>query len=198
MKGALLTTPRLATFATTVIVSCAFSMLLTVGSSRASAQVSSKRYVDVTVTDPHGRLVTGLEQERFEIIENGVQRAVTAFSDTASPISLAIVSEEPLPTVDTLDPQDEVIQASSVSKALRQLAASKNFRKVIVITTATEHQAIPSGIQTLQVDRADLLKAVIALRNQYRIEFNSSVPSASVEVLLRQPVGLPRLELNWK
>jgi hypothetical protein len=103
-----------------------------------------------------------------------------------------------LPAVDPLGPEDELFQTLSVSNALRQLAASKNSRRVIVITTTTEHQAIPSGIQTLQVDRAGLLKAVIALRNEYRIGFDSSTPSASVEIVLKQPLGLPHLELNWK
>jgi hypothetical protein len=191
-------TPRLSAFAAAVTVACALPIVLTVGALRVSAQDSSKRHVDVTVTDPRGRFVTGLERERFEVIENGVRRAVSDFSDGGSPISVAIVSQEPLPAIGTLGPEDELIQTRSLANALRQLAASKNSRKAIVTTAATDLQTIPSDIQTLRTDPANLLKAMIELRNQYRLEFESAAPSGNVEVVLNPPIGLPRLEVNWK
>jgi len=193
-----LRTPRFAAFATAVIASATLPIVLTVGAPRVSAQISSKRHVDVTVTDPLHRFVTGLGQEHFELVENGVRRAITGFSSVDSPISLAIVSEEPLPGVGPLGPEDELIQTRSLSNALRQLSASKNSRKALVITTTTDIQAIPGGIQTLQIDRANVLKAVVEVRNQYRLEFESSSPSASVEVVLKPPRGLPPLQPNWK
>jgi hypothetical protein len=193
-----LRTPRLAAFATAVIVSATLPIVLTVGVSRVSAQVSSKRHVAVSVTDPLHRFVSGLKQEHFELAENGVRRAITDFSSVDSPISLAIVSEEPLTAAGTFGPEDELIQTRSLSDALRQLSASKNSRKALVITTATDTQAIPESIQTLQIDRANLLKAVVEVRNQYRLEFESSSPSASVEVVLKPPRGLPPLQPHWK
>jgi Ca-activated chloride channel homolog len=57
--------------------------------------------VDVTVTDPFGRFVTGLNQGNFEVIENGVGRTITSFRDAGSPIAVAVISEEPLPAVGT-------------------------------------------------------------------------------------------------
>jgi hypothetical protein len=194
----LLRTPRFAAFATAVIVSATLPIVLTVGASRVSAQVLSKRHVDVTVTDPLHRFVTGLKQEHFELVENGVRRAITDFSSVDSPISLAIVCEEPLPVAGTLSPEDELIQTRSLSDALRQLSASKNSRKAIVIATTTDTQAIPGGIQTFQLNRADVPKAIVELRSQYRLEFESSSPSASVEVVLKPPRGLPPLQPNWK
>ena len=164
----------------------------------ASAQVSSKRSVDVSVTDPLHRFVTGLEPANFEVVENGARRAITAFSEAGSPISIAVVSVDPLPTIPALGPQDEVIQAPTMADALRRLAASKNTRKVIVFLAPTDTQAIPAGIQTVQTDREMLPKWAIEFRNQYRIEFESSAPSASVEVLLKQTVGLGPLKPNWK
>jgi hypothetical protein len=159
----------------------------------AAAQDLSKRHVDVTVTDPLGRYVTGLDRAGFDVIENGVRRAITDFSDPASPVSIAVVSEEPLSGLGV-----ELIQAASVSDALRQLEASSNSRKAIVTFSAAAPQAIPSSIQTVQTDQAGLAKAVIGLRNQYRLEYESSTESARVEVVLRQPVGMPHLELRWK
>jgi hypothetical protein len=193
-----LRTPRFAAFAIAVIVSATLPIVLTVGAARVSGQVPSKRHIDVTVTDPLHRFVTGLEQEHFELVENGVRRAVTNFSGVDSPLSVAIVCEEPLPPVGTLRPDDELIQTPSLSNALRQLAASKSSRKALVITTATDTQSIPADIQTLQIDRANLLKAVVELRNQYRIEFESSSPAAGVEVIIKPPRGLPPLQANWK
>jgi len=181
-----------------VIVSATLPIVLTVGASRVSAQVSSKRHVDVTVTDPSGRFVTGLQQEHFELVENGVRRAITDFSGVDSPISLAIVGEEPVPVVGALGPEDELIQTPSLANALRQLSASKNSRKALVITTTTGAQWIPGGIQILQANRASVVKAVLELRTQYRLEFESSSPSTGVEVVLKPPRGLPPLQPNWK
>lgn len=191
-------TPRFSAFATAVALSCALPIVLTVGALRVSAQNLSKRHVDVTVTEPQGRLVAGLERERFEVLENGVRRAITDFSDGGSPISLAIVSAAPLPSIGTLGPEDELIQTPSLAAALRRLNASKNLRKAILTTAAIDLQAIPSGVQALQIDPANLTKAVTELRNQYRLEFDSAASSSSVEVVLNPPAGLPRLELNWK
>lgn len=173
-------------------------IVLTAGASCVSAQVPSKRHVDVTVTDPQGRFVTGLEQRHFEVIENDVRRAIADFSDGGSPIALAVVSEAPLSAAGVLGPEDELIQTPSLSSALRQLAASKNSRKAILMAATTDVQTIPSGIQILQANPANLAKAVIELRSQYRLEFESSTPSAGVEVVLNQPRGLPPLKLNWK
>jgi hypothetical protein len=194
-----LRTLRFAALASAVILSCTLPLVLTVGASRISAQGSSKRLVHVTVTDPYGRFVTGLAQEHFEVVEGGVRRAITDFSDVAAPIALAIVSQASLPAASTFNgPEDELIQTASLSDALRQLSASKNLRKVLVVTTATDTQAIPGGIEVLQTEPANLLKAMLELHNQYRLQFESSTSSAAVEVVLKPPVGLPLLRTNWK
>jgi hypothetical protein len=164
----------------------------------ASAQVSAKRSVDVSVTDPLHRFVTGLEPANFEVVENGARRAITAFSEAGSPISIAVVSLEPLPAIPALGAQDEVLQAPSVADAVRRLAALKNSRKVIVFLAPTDTQSIPAGIQTVQTDPEMLPKWAIEFRNQYRIEFESSAPSASVEVVFKPNAGLPELKLHWK
>ena len=181
------------------LLCCVLPIMLTVGAPLASAQVSSKRSVDVSVTDPLGRFVTGIEQANFEVVENGARRAITAFSLPGSPISIAIISNEALPALPGLGPEDEVIQAPTVAEALRRLAASKNSRKVIMfLTTPADIQAIPAGIQAVQTNREMLPKWAVELRNQYRIEFESSTPSASVEVVLKPLTGIGPLKLHWK
>jgi hypothetical protein len=181
-----------------VLAAAATILVLTIVASRAAAQATSKRHVDVTVTDPRGRFVTGLEEKNFEVVENGVRRVITDFSDVDAPISLAIVGDGPLPDVGPLGPQDQLIQAASVADAVRRLRDSKNPRKVVVNLAAMDRQAIPPGIELLQTNRADLFKAMVELHNQYRLEFESSAPSAPFAIVLTPPVGLPHLELSWK
>ena len=98
---------------------------------------------------------------------------------------------------DMLKPEDEVIQTSSVSDALRQLITSRNPREVIIVTTNADIESVP-GIQAVHAGPAEVFKVVIELRNQYLLRFRSSDPSARVEVTLKQPRGLPFLKPIWK
>ncbi len=45
----------------------------------------------ITVTDPYGRFVTGLEKENFEIYDNKVKQEIALFSDEDAPITLGII-----------------------------------------------------------------------------------------------------------
>ena len=47
--------------------------------------------INVTVTDPYGRLVTGLEQSNFRIFEDGVEQEVLRFSGEDVPISIGVI-----------------------------------------------------------------------------------------------------------
>jgi hypothetical protein len=97
----------------------------------------------------------------------------------------------------TLGPAYELIQTTSLSDALRQLAASTSPRKGLVAATGTDIQAIPAGIPTLQTDPANLPGAVFALRQQYCLNVEPSTPSARAEVVIHQLRALPALDLNW-
>lgn len=185
--------------AVSVLMVCTLAAVLTVGTLHLVAQpapTNQSGFIPVIVTDPRDRFVNGLQEENFIILENGFRRPVTYFSDADSPIALAIVSESPLPMRDAVKPEDEVIQTSSMSDALRQLITSKNPRKVMIVTTTDEIPRIP-GMQILQIDPADVFRVVIELRNQYLLRFQSSEPSARFEVMLKQPRGLPFLKPIW-
>jgi VWFA-related protein len=47
--------------------------------------------VSVTVTDPLGRFVTGLEMENFRVFEDGVEQQVAYFSDEDIPVSVGLI-----------------------------------------------------------------------------------------------------------
>jgi hypothetical protein len=179
-----------------LLVGCTLTIVLTLSTAPLRAQAQTKRLVRVTVTDPLNRFVTSLDQESFGVVENGVLRPITDFSSCDSPISLAIVSETPV-ALDNFSrperPGDELIQTRSVSDAIRQLLASKNARKSLVVTTGTDTQAVPAGIQVVQTSTDILPKWVVEIRNQYLVQFESADASARVEVVLTQPRGLPPL-----
>lgn len=47
--------------------------------------------VTVTVTDPYGRFVTGLDRENFEVFEDKIKQKIEFFSDEDSPVSLGVI-----------------------------------------------------------------------------------------------------------
>ena len=47
--------------------------------------------INVTVTDPSGRLVTGLEKENFRAFEDNVEQEVSRFSSEDEPISIGVI-----------------------------------------------------------------------------------------------------------
>jgi Ca-activated chloride channel homolog len=47
--------------------------------------------VNVTVTDPFSRLVTGLEQDNFRVFEDNVEQEIVAFSSEDVPISIGVI-----------------------------------------------------------------------------------------------------------
>jgi len=162
------------------------------------AQSQSTRLVHVTVTDPLGRFVTGMEQERFEITENRIRRPITAFADLDSPMALAVVGDAQLPA-SSLGLDDVLIQTRSVSEALQQLSSSTSPRKTLVITAAaTDLPSVPFDVQILRVKSDDLLKAIVELHSEYLLQFESGDASSRVEVVLKQPRGLPPLRVNLK
>jgi len=50
-------------------------------------------FLSVTVTDGKGNLVPGLEQDDFQVIEDGVPQTIAIFTRTAQPIALSILMD---------------------------------------------------------------------------------------------------------
>src|SRR6516165_9233434 len=47
--------------------------------------------VNVTVTDPYDRIVTGLEQDNFEVFDDKVAQKIVSFSTEDAPISVGLI-----------------------------------------------------------------------------------------------------------
>lgn len=181
------------------ILSLGCMMLMATGLYVSAQQASVNRLVHVVVTIPgNGKLLTGLTQENFEIVENGNTRPVTSFN-ASSPVSIAIVGVAPAEIARLKRPEDEWIQTQSIPDALRELAASKNTRKALILTVAADAQEVPEGIRVVRAaDAETLTKAMIEIHNEYLLGFSSADPSSVVDVTLRQVSGLPPLKVTRK
>ncbi|MBZ5503451.1 MAG: VWA domain-containing protein [Acidobacteriia bacterium] len=59
--------------------------------------------VGASVTDPLGRIVTGLEREDFRVFEDGVEQEVTWFSSQDVPVSIGVIFDMSGSMVDKID-----------------------------------------------------------------------------------------------
>jgi Ca-activated chloride channel family protein len=63
--------------------------------------------VGASVTDPLGRLVTGLQQENFRIFEDGVEQEVVRFSSEDVPLSIGVIFDMSGSMADKIDKSRE-------------------------------------------------------------------------------------------
>jgi Ca-activated chloride channel homolog len=63
--------------------------------------------VGASVTDPMGRLVTGLEQEHFRVFEDGVEQEIVRFSSEDVPVSIGVIFDMSGSMTDKLDKSRE-------------------------------------------------------------------------------------------
>jgi Ca-activated chloride channel homolog len=59
--------------------------------------------VNVTVTDPYGRLVTGLEQDSFRVFEDNSEQEIVRFSSEDVPISIGVIFDMSGSMADKID-----------------------------------------------------------------------------------------------
>jgi Ca-activated chloride channel family protein len=119
--------------------------------------------VNVTVTDPYGRLVTGLEQNNFRMFEDGVEQEIVRFSSEDVPISIGVIFDMSGSMVDKVDksrlaavqffqtanPQDEFFLVNFNDRA--QLASPftasvEDLQNRLMFTAAHGRTALLDGI----------------------------------------------------
>jgi len=119
--------------------------------------------VNVSVTDPYGRLVTGLEQTNFRIFEDNVEQEIVRFSSEDVPISIGVIFDMSGSMADkieksrlaavqffrTANPQDEFLLINFNDRA--QLASSftgsvEELQSHLMFTAAHGETALLDGI----------------------------------------------------
>jgi Ca-activated chloride channel homolog len=119
--------------------------------------------VNVSITDPYGRLVTGLEQDNFRVFEDNVEQEIVRFSSEDVPISIGVIFDMSASMSDkieksrlaavqffrTSNPQDEFLLVNFNDRA--QLANSftpsvEELQSHLMFTAAKGETALLDGI----------------------------------------------------
>ena len=119
--------------------------------------------VNVTVTDPYGRLVTGLEQDAFRVFEDNTEQEIVRFSSEDVPISIGVIFDMSGSMTDKIDksrlaavqffrtanPQDEFFLVDFNDRA--ELASSftasvEELQNRLMFTAAKGETALFDGI----------------------------------------------------
>jgi len=119
--------------------------------------------VNVTVTDPYGRLVTGLEQDAFRVFEDNGEQEIVRFSSEDVPISIGVIFDMSGSMTDKIDksrlaavqffrtanPQDEFFLVDFNDRA--ELASSftgsvEELQNRLMFTAAKGETALFDGI----------------------------------------------------
>jgi Ca-activated chloride channel family protein len=135
----------------------------TIQRGRALKSEVDMTLVNVTVTDPYGRLVTGLEQNNFRMFEDGVEQEIVRFSSEDVPISIGVIFDMSGSMVDKVDksrlaavqffqtanPQDEFFLVNFNDRA--QLASPftasvEELQNRLMFTAAHGRTALLDGI----------------------------------------------------
>jgi Ca-activated chloride channel family protein len=119
--------------------------------------------VNVAVTDPYGRLVTGLEKKNFYVFEDGVAQEIVNFSSEDVPISIGIVfdmsgsmsdkvdkaRQAAVQFVRTANPRDEFFLVSINDRAeltTRFTSSIEELQNQMLFTKAKGETALLDGI----------------------------------------------------
>lgn len=119
--------------------------------------------VNVTVTDPYNRLVTGLEMENFRVFEDKVEQEVVHFSSEDVPISIGVIFDmsgsmsnkvdkarlAALQFLRTANPQDEFFLVTFNSRAelnSRFTSSIEELQSRLMYTAAAGRTALLDGI----------------------------------------------------
>ncbi|HEY4682532.1 MAG TPA: VWA domain-containing protein [Candidatus Acidoferrales bacterium] len=119
--------------------------------------------VNVTVTDPFNRLVTGLEKENFKVLEDQGEQDILHFSSEDVPISLGVIFDvsgsmsnkldksrmAALQFLKTANPADEFFLVTFSDRAVQQTSFTSSVEEVqsrLMFTRAKGRTALLDGI----------------------------------------------------
>jgi Ca-activated chloride channel homolog len=101
--------------------------------------------VNVTVTDPYSRLVTGLDKENFKVYEDGIEQEISSFSSEDVPISIGLIFDMSGSMADKVDKARQ-----AVIQFLRIANPRDEFFLVSFNTRAELTSGFTSSVEELQ------------------------------------------------
>jgi Ca-activated chloride channel homolog len=119
--------------------------------------------VNVTATDPYGRIVTGLEKENFRVFEDGIEQEIVAFSSEDVPVSIGLIfdmsgsmsdkiqkaRQAAVQFLQTANPRDEFFLVSFGDRAELARSFTSNIEELqngMIYTTARGRTALFDAI----------------------------------------------------
>jgi len=142
--------------------------------------------LDVSVKDRQGRLVPGLSQKDFTVLENGRQQRITAFDNEDLPVTVGIVVDESYSMgpkrsdvlaaaqtfIEESNPHDEIFVLNFKDTVTRGLPKGTLFSDNIEELGSALHRGIPqgktalndaivAGLQQLEMGRRDKKALVV-------------------------------------
>jgi hypothetical protein len=143
-----------------------------------------------------GRFVTGVERTNFGILENGMRRPITDFTELRNEYLIEFDAANPSANVDLVLQQPPGLpplraNLQSPMKRLVHVTVTEPLGRFVTGVERTNFGILENGMRRPVTDFTEL-------RNEYVIEFETATQSAVVEVTLQQPRGLPPLRANLK
>ena len=109
--------------------------------------------VNVTVTDPYGRVVTGLDEGNFQVFDDKVEQQIVSFSTEDAPISVAMI-------FDSSGSMSDKIQKSK--EAVIQFFKTSNPQDEFLLIDFNDRLKLVSGFTSKFEDLANSLLSVKA------------------------------------
>src|SRR5437588_10455897 len=115
--------------------------------------------LDVSVKDPAGGFVSGLERENFTILEDGHRQPITVFANEDLPVTVGILVDESLSMrpkradvlqaaetfIEASNPKDEIFVLNFNDRVTRGLPDRLPFSDNIVQLRSALHRGLPQG-----------------------------------------------------
>jgi GWxTD domain-containing protein len=157
------------------------------------------RLIRWTVTDPLNRFVTGLQQEHFNVSEDGFTKSLMYFEGPDSPTAIAVCSVSDITDLNNL-PVRNLAQTRTLDDAVRYVTSNAATRKAIVnagCATSAAEPAIPGGILIVNTEPTMVSRTIIELANQYVGGYMSATGTSHTDVTIsKPPAGLPPLTVG--
>jgi len=166
--------------------------------STVSARPVFNRLLRWSVTDPADRFVTGLQQENFDVRENGFSKPLVYFEGPDSPSAIAVCSASDMTDLSSL-PVPGVVQTRNIEDAIRHVSSQPATRKVIInagCSMLAQGTIIAGGIFVVNASAAMVPKSIIEVANQYVGGYMSDLGTSAEVAISNQPAGLPLLSIR--